>query len=670
MQYTRPPQFPITRSQAHRNGLFVLLAAVFVIVACISLSLSAPTRAYAKSYEMPQVDIQAQLETDGTLHVVEQRTFDFDGSFSSVWWTMNLLPSNAEFSVNSVRMMSVDDSNAVEGSMTTLSEVPFDLKWREKDGPGKDAYSIDSPKDTVYVFFGDEPKRVVIELDYTITNMAQLYDDVAEVYWRYVGSSWSADSENVTASLQLPLPQSATVEPGENVHAWGHGPLEGEVSVNADGSIVCKVPKIGAGEYAELRALVPTSWLSNTSLKAQRLHAGEQRLDTVLKEEKEWADTANSRRMMSFGFSAACALMCVAVLAWALICFLRYGKEYKPDFTGKYFDKLPQKELHPALIGRLWRWNRESEADLTATIMHLQDIGAVRIGSGSYQVAEGAAEKKKRDVCITKLVSESELSDPIDRETFKLLFDCIGEGQGSVWLGSVSEYSKNHSQALVDGMKHWQAVLSEEVAKRGFFEEEGQRLRRWIWIATIILLVLMLGMWPSADNMLPVMMGVPTAVAMVFIGNNMPRRSEEGNNIVARCKALRNWLRDFGALDGKVPADEKTWSELMILAYLFGVSDRAVDQLRAAQGQLFAHEGAMMASRLPWWCWYWVPPVDGNRSQQNVASFVTSSFESGINVASEALQVANGGLSSAAGAGGGFSAGGGGGFGAGGGGAR
>ena len=37
-------------------------------------------------------------------------------------------------------------------------------------------------KNTVYVFFGSQPKRVVVELDYTITNMAQVYDDVSEVY--------------------------------------------------------------------------------------------------------------------------------------------------------------------------------------------------------------------------------------------------------------------------------------------------------------------------------------------------------------------------------------------------------------------------------------------------------------------------------------------------------
>ena len=174
MQYTRTPHFPGSqRDGAHCRAAWLVAVAV-VVVACACALAVLPCKAYAKSYTMPQVDIQAQLETDGTLHVVEQRTFDFDGSFSAVWWTLNLLPTNAEFAVNGVRMMSVDGSNDTEGSMSAMPEVPFELKWREEGGPGKDSYSVDSPKNTVYVFFGSQPKRVVVELDYTITNMAQV----------------------------------------------------------------------------------------------------------------------------------------------------------------------------------------------------------------------------------------------------------------------------------------------------------------------------------------------------------------------------------------------------------------------------------------------------------------------------------------------------------------
>ena len=139
MQYTRTPQFPGSQREGAHHRAAWLFAAMLLVVACACTLAALPGKAYAKSYTMPQVNIQAQLETDGTLHVVEQRTFDFDGSFSAVWWTLSLLPTNAEFSVNGVRMMEVDDSGAAEGSMSALPEVPFELKWREEGGPGRNS---------------------------------------------------------------------------------------------------------------------------------------------------------------------------------------------------------------------------------------------------------------------------------------------------------------------------------------------------------------------------------------------------------------------------------------------------------------------------------------------------------------------------------------------------
>ena len=64
---------------SRRNA--VLFCAALLALACALVAL-APGQAHAKSYTMPKVDIQAQVETDGALQVNEQRTFDFDGDFS------------------------------------------------------------------------------------------------------------------------------------------------------------------------------------------------------------------------------------------------------------------------------------------------------------------------------------------------------------------------------------------------------------------------------------------------------------------------------------------------------------------------------------------------------------------------------------------------------------
>ena len=416
-----------------------------------------------------------------------------------------------------------------------------------------------------------------------------------------------------------------------------------------------------------MRVCIPSKWLTNVSLSTQRLHAGEQRLDTVLKEEKAWADTANSKRMMSLAFSAACVAVCVAVLVWAIVMFFRHGKEHKPDFTEQYWRDVPRRGVHPAVIGRLWRWNRESTDDLTATIMHLAQTGAVRIDSGSYMVPKKhGGTKTVNDFYITKLVEVDAVSDPIDKATFNLLFDRVASGQNSLWFGSIKKYGEDHSEQLVNAVKNWQGVLTAETDKHGFFEEKGNNLRGWTWTIAVALFVIAMVIWFMSDNMMPMMCAVPTAAALAFIGNNMTRRSIDGNNLVAYCKALRNWLRDFSSLEERPPTDVKVWGEFMVYAYLFGVAKQAIEQLRKTQPQLFQVDQTYGDTYVPWWGWYTSYESGANAGMPDVGSFLSSSFNQAVKTANEAIQAE----SSGSGSGGGFSSGGGGGFGGGGGGAR
>lgn len=63
-----------------------------------------------------------------------------------------------------------------------------------------------------------------MELDYSITNAVLAYKDISEAYWTYVSLDWPVASENVTATITLPVAQGETVIPNDTVRAWGHGP--------------------------------------------------------------------------------------------------------------------------------------------------------------------------------------------------------------------------------------------------------------------------------------------------------------------------------------------------------------------------------------------------------------------------------------------------------------
>ena len=168
------------------------------------------------------------------------------------------------------------------------------------------------------------------------------------------------------------------------------------------------------------------------------------------------------------------------------------------------------------------------------------------------------------------------------------------------------------------------------------------------------------------SNFIPLIFMLPTAIAIGVIANYLPRRSVRGNNLVAKCKALRNWLRDFSTLDERPPTDVKVWGEFMVYAYLFGVAKQAIEQLRKTQPQLFQVDHMYGDTYVPWWGWYTSYESGANAGMPDVGSFLSSSFNQAVKTANEAIQAE----SSGSGSGGGFSSGGGGGFGGGGGGAR
>ena len=121
-----------------RRVAAVLFAMLVAALLSCAIAIARPLPAHAESFTIPSVNIAAQAETDGSLNIIDQRTFSFEGSATVVKWTLNELPSDG-LTINSVRVaaMSADGQNS--GYPQILSQVPFVLSWRDGGGPGRDA---------------------------------------------------------------------------------------------------------------------------------------------------------------------------------------------------------------------------------------------------------------------------------------------------------------------------------------------------------------------------------------------------------------------------------------------------------------------------------------------------------------------------------------------------
>ncbi len=636
------------RALVHVSASLALLILSFVLLL--------PRVALADDYSIDQVDIEATVGTDGSVSVQESRLFDFDGSFHGVYWE---IPSG-EYDGRQIDVQ-IDSV----GEMIGGQYVEF-----EQDYSGSNhTYQLSDYGGGVRVklYSAHTNEEATFVINYTDTNLAARYDDVSELYWKFVSDGWDVESQNVTCTVHLPVPEGKKVEPEENVRAWGHGPLDG--SVHFDGNdVVYKLPGVGTSEFAEARITFPAEWLSDASSQGGRV------LQTVLEEEQAWADEANAKRqrakMMVYGggglgFFGALAALFASVMAW-----LKYRASHKPHFDDKYFRDVPSDD-HPAVLGALYRGGSPDGEDFTATLMRLTDLGVIKLEQVTME--SRWLKKKQQDyrLSLTPKASEMEL-DVIDRRALVTLFDNIGryapsqrdaEDPGStVYFSELEKVAKKYPQRYHDAFENWNARVEAQVATRQFFKSPDPTGRAKAVVSGVACIMMsmatifMLMMTEAWAICIPLfILQVIVGIVCLFIAGSLKSVSPEAIELRAQLEALRRWLKDFTRLEEAVPRDVVLWNRLLVMAVVLGVADEVIKQLKMVAPDMLEDPRLMRT-----YGWYYIGPHGSPYQRFN------TSYNDAHHVSTAALAASE--SSSGGGGGGGFSGGGGGGFGGGGGG--
>lgn len=612
-----------------------------------------------KSHECISDTVDASVAEDGSLHVVDAREYQFTGTYSLTAAILDPPESGAAI-VNGVSVIDAD------GTRASLTEVPFDTLWRTTGGPGNGYYSYDSEKKTLYAFSKTSNATKTFVFDYTYTNAIDRYDDCSVLYWQFIPKGWDVDTNNVNATLTLPVPSGQAVSGGGNVIAYGHGDLSGDVAFNADGTISFTIPRVKSGTFAEMRVAFPPSW--TPSVSSAKTHASSQ-WDSIMQEEAGWQREAQMKRIASALLLVVPLLLSVAMVVASIVMFRRHGKERKPEFQGEYWRDVPAKGVHPAVIGRIWRWNEEDPNDLIVTMMHLGNQHVVSIDA-EQSVRQRKILGDKVETTYRLTYHEDKAAD-LERIDYKALDAMFKHFSGDTFtLSELQEYAKEHAEEFMDGVKRWESAVDDEVGKRGYFELEGERYKSVMQFVSVGIAVLAAVLSVVLENFAPLLGLLPGCAVMFAFSFFMPRRSRDAVEIHARCEALKKWFEDFTALDKAVPTDAKVWGELMVYAYLFGVSDRVAEQLSQINPDIW--DDAAFASTV---YWYHAPySYAAGAAGVSTGDFFHDAFDNTFASAQAAIDAATAKdlasdvFSGGGGGGGGFSGGGGGGFGGGGGG--
>lgn len=561
--------FRSLRNSLGWNTPYLLFAAILLIVCLLPFCM--PGKALAADYRCSEVDLLASVETDGSVHMTDQRIFDLTEGESAperLKWLYDGFIEGAEVTIERVRMAPVDGDGALAGEWTELPETTFLLPWRGGGGPEHDAWAYDKFQHTLYAFVDAMPERVMFEVVYRVEDAIEAFDDAADFQWLYVPQDYDVALADVRAEVVLPVAADDSVKVMENVYAWGHGPADGEVDIRSDGTVIFTDPAVEPTMYAKARVMFPVEWLTNLSEEARLANQGTLQYYWTSRYEETWVDTDTSQEVIRLGLALGLLGLSAALLLAALIVWWRWGRERPPAFRDDYWMNPPADAMAPAVLGRLWRWNHESPDDIVATVLDMVRRGVLEVRDDELVIpAAGEGLAKENDAADAADVADAERA-VLDTATLRLL-RAVSAGGRTLTASKLSVLAHEHPRDLLEASAAWQRRLTALVEPYGFFDTASRRAQHIVLGAAIFLAVVAVAaiIWVSWRAGV---LALATAAAMGVLGNYTMRRSPEGNDIAAHAKALRNWMRDGGwSLEGdKLAPDER--AALIPYAYLFG----------------------------------------------------------------------------------------------------
>lgn len=246
----------------------------FIAALCL-IAISTQPLLAKKKWAIKNVDITAQVDSAGYMTIAEKRAYLFQGKFSYAFYDLSLSG-----------LLGVDQVEVFEDG------VPYQQSTEKT--PGTFFVERESKKISIRWQFKENGGRAAGEglireftLRFRVLGAVRVHGDVAELYYKFVGSGWDRASEKVRVNIQLPQGVNQ-----EQVRAWAHGPLHGEIS-RRPGGVNLSIDYLPRRQFFEARVVFPKTAVAAAPAI---LRDDREALPEILRQETQWADAANQKR--------------------------------------------------------------------------------------------------------------------------------------------------------------------------------------------------------------------------------------------------------------------------------------------------------------------------------------------------------------------------------------
>ena len=490
----------------------------------------------------------------------------------------------------------------------------------------------------------------VYEISYLVEGAIGSYSDYNELYWQFVGEDFEIDAKNIIGTITMPT----KVENKDEIRVWGHTKgLNGEIYVADLDKIEFTINNFKQGTYVEIRTLFPKYVLNNNITRTYNYPI----LDTVLKEEKVWAEEANKLRDQKKLYETAIYIAITVISILLLLNIIRKirviknRKIAKPKEDVIYFRETPRKDASP---GEAIYMLRKTKTDIQPN-----DIGKIfsatllKFALEKYIEIEVQENGRKKEEIYISLLNQEDLRNLKNKDekvlgeflisafeknkttkiTLKELESCIKKTSSVKLLNMQEDIRKGVREKLID------IKLIDEKNKKQYEKETIEQVFSVVGTFVFGMFIFMFTMeiiGKASIAFIPIVMAIINIIVTGIALYKINVFTIEGLNECEKWKGLKKYMEEFSLLNEKEVPQIAIWEEFLVYATAFGIADKVLKQLKIVYPDI---ENTVNFSTYPYM--YLMIHTDFSSSFSNAISSSMSSA-----------------YSSASGGGGGFSGGG------------
>ena len=509
---------------------------------------------FAANYRIEKLDIEANLQKDGSMVVSEAVTYDID-EINGVY-----------FDIDAKGFGELEDLQVFEDEPNTSSFKEVDTSNYE--------VSVSDELYRIKLYSKNQNNIRTFKFVYKLPEAIKVYDDVVQFNRKMVGQEWQQGIKYITAKVIVPVP---TDYDNSNILVFGHGPLTGEVD-KVENTVVYKLDDYYPGDFLEAHILMEPEIFSEYN-KSKIVHKDMKQ--KLLDMEAKLADEANAERdkairkqeMINKVFEKPGLIFGVLSSIWGVLMFYIYGiyrrRNRVKNSVGKYLRELPD-DSSPALVGSFMT-DSISGNEILATIVDLIRRKILRL--------ETSEEKS-----IITLVGNTEKLSAQERVIVDIYINDFGDGK-SLDLKSFGFFQKV-PMSTARKFEKWKTIIQSEMNRKDLVFEGFKGMGKNLFYKSLCGIILGIKFF---GNILEKAMESKMFLIIIIMGfilfisltkARYPRK--ELAEAKDKWQAFKNFLSDYSQLEEAKITSVHLWEQYFVYAVALGVSEKVVKAYKKA----------------------------------------------------------------------------------------